>query len=113
MRGTAERDVRYPSGLIVGLIAFLALASSGCVIYEAFQASEHEQQAPPKASRFDWAQEGKGSGFVPEVTGDCDSDLAAIEEVREIRQEHGLDGPEQVALQQLVEAAADCPDNGG
>ena len=108
-----EQDVRYPSGLVACLLASLALASSGCVILDAFQAAEHEQPPPPNETRFDRAREGEGSGFVPAVTDDCDADLAAIEEVRDIREEHGLDGAEQVALRQLVAAAADCPDNEG
>lgn len=113
LRGTGERGKRYPSGLVACLLASLALASSGCVILDVFQASEDAQHSAPNESRFDRAREGKGSGFVPAVTGDCDTDLAAIEEVRDIREEHGLDGPEQEALRQLVTAAADCPDDDG
>ncbi len=113
LRGTGKREVRQPTFLVACLVGLLALASAGCVIVETFQADEEAQRSQANESRFDRAREGKGSGFVPEVTGDCDTDLAAIDEVREIRQEHGLDGPEQVALQQLVEASADCPDAEG
>jgi hypothetical protein len=96
------------------VLAALLLALPGSLLYAAYDTSiEEARRAEERVEadhRFERARQGDGAGVVPGVSWNCAINRASLARVEETWTETGLDGPEQIALAQLVAAVADCSD---
>ena len=101
--------VRRLVGGVLLVLLLMGVQGVRSVVEEADRIWDAAEAEPARQA----ARAGGGAGVVPQVTGICERDLAALDRLwHEVIGQQPMDADEQIALRALVESSSDCPGDG-
>ena len=97
--------VRRRVGGLLLVLLLIGVQGVRSVVEEADRVRDVAEASPERQA----ARAGGGAGVVPQVTGICERDLAALDHLwHEVIGTQPMDADEQIALRALVESSSRC-----